>query len=60
MHGHVAAFADVFAVGEQLRHEIFEREAALLEDARLAVLGEDDVVGGEGRCGAHGDAFFAC
>ena len=46
MHGHVAAFAGVFAVGEELRHEVFEREAALLEDACFAVLGEYDVVGG--------------
>ena len=46
MHWHVSAFTGVFAVREELGHEVGEGEAALLEDARFAVLGEDDVVGG--------------
>ena len=47
--GHVAAFATVFAVGEELIHELGEGEAALLEYACLAVLGEDDVRGMKSR-----------
>ena len=46
MHWHVSAFTGVFAVREELGHEVGEGKAALLEDARFAVLGEDDVVGG--------------
>lgn len=46
--GHVAAFADVMPVGEELGHEVCEGKAALLEDARFAVLGENDIVRGQG------------
>jgi hypothetical protein len=57
---HVTASAVVVAVGEKLAHEVFEGEAALLEDACFAVLGEYDVVGGQGGCGANADALFSC
>lgn len=60
MNRHIAASAVVVAVGEQLAHEVFEGEAALLEDACFAVLGEDDVVRGQGGCGAYADALFSC
>lgn len=58
MDGHVAALAVVFPVGEELGHEVLEAEASLLEDARLAILSEDHIIRGEGRCGADSDAFF--
>jgi co-chaperonin GroES (HSP10) len=57
---HVTASAVVVAVGEELAHEVFEGEAALLEDSCFAVLREDDVVGGQGGCGTYADALFSC
>lgn len=43
MNRHVASFAIVLPVCEQLRHEVLEGEAALLEDACLSVLSEHDI-----------------
>ena len=40
---HVAPFALVFPIDEKLIHELSEGEAALLEDACLAILGKDHV-----------------
>jgi len=60
VHRHVPALAVVVPVREQLAHELLQREAALLEDAVLTVLREDDVVGRQGRGGTDRDAFFAC
>lgn len=59
MYGHVAAFAIVVTVGEELGHEVFEREAPLLEDACFTVLGKYDIVWIEDGCGADCNAFFA-
>ena len=59
MDGHVAAPAAVFAVGEELAHEVLEGEASLLEDACFSVLREHHVVWGEGRCGPDADAFLS-
>lgn len=57
---HVTSSAVVVAIGEELAHEVFEGEAALLEDTCFAVLGEDDVVGGQGGCRAYADTLFSC
>lgn len=46
MDGHVPAAAGVVYICEELAHEVLQGEASLLEDARLAVLRKDDVVGG--------------
>ena len=59
MDGHVAAFAIIVTVGEELGHEVFEGEAPLLKNACFAVLGEYDVFWGEGGRGANRDTFFA-
>ena len=46
-------------VCEELVHEFWEGEASVEEDSCFAVLGEDDVVGGERGGGADGEGFFA-
>ena len=43
MDRHIAAFAHVFAIGEELVHEVGKREAALLEDTSLSVLTKNDI-----------------
>lgn len=42
---HVASFAVVFPVSEELGHEVLEGESALLKDACLSILGEYYIVG---------------
>jgi len=59
VHGHVAAEAVVFAVCEELVHEVGELEAALQVDAGFAVLAEGYVARVQGAGGADGYAFFA-
>jgi len=59
VHGHVAAAARVVAVVEQLAHKVLEREAAVLQHARLAVLGEDDVVRSERGGRPDRDTFLS-
>ena len=49
MNGHVAPFTSIFTIGEELIHEIRKCEAALLEDTRLSVLAENDVLGDQSR-----------
>ncbi len=44
MNGHVAPFAIVFAVGEELVHKFREREPSLLKDACFSVLAEENVL----------------
>ena len=39
--------ARVVPVGEELVHEVVKGEAAVLQDAGFAILGEDDVFGAE-------------
>lgn len=46
MNGHVTAFTVIKFIRKQLAHKVFQSEAALLEDACFAVLGEYYVVGG--------------
>ena len=49
MNRHVAPFTSIFAIGEELIHEIGKGEAALLEDTSLSVLAENDVFGDQSR-----------
>lgn len=58
VYRHVAAFAVVVAVGEELAHEVFEGEASLLEDSSFTVLGECDIVWGQGCSGPNADPFL--
>ena len=60
MNRHIPALADVLAIGEELVHKIRKREAPLLEDASLTVLGKDHVGRVESGGGPNSDAFFAC
>ena len=59
MHRHVAALAQVLVVREQLAHEVLNLEAALLQDAGLAVLCEDDIGRFQRGRRADGDALLA-
>lgn len=59
MDRHIPSLADVLAIREQLVHKIREGEAALLEDASLAVLSKDHVGRVESRSGPNSDALFA-
>jgi hypothetical protein len=58
MNRHVPPFARVILVREQLAHEIFQREASLLEDSSLSVLTSDHVFWSKCSCGANSDSFF--
>ncbi len=58
VHGHITSFADIFAVSEELVHELGEGEATLFEDTGLSVLSEDDVFWGQSRGGANCYSFF--
>lgn len=58
VHGHVTSFAGIFAIGEELVHELGEDEAALFEDTGLSVLSEDDVFWGQSGGGANCYTFF--
>lgn len=49
MDRHVAPFASIFTIGEQLVHKIRKRETTLLEDPSLSVLTEYDIFGGQCR-----------
>ena len=49
MDGHIAPLAIVFPIGEELRHEILERKASLLEHACLPVLGKYHILWRKGR-----------
>ena len=40
---HIATFTSILAIREKLIHELGKREAALLKDAGLTVLREDDI-----------------
>ena len=59
VNGHVPSFAEIESIGEQLVHELFEREAAVLKYASLAVLSKDHVGWVEGGSRADCYAFFA-
>lgn len=59
VHRHIPPLADILAIGEELIHEIGEREATFLKDAGLAVLRKDHVGRVESRGGSNSNAFFA-
>lgn len=41
MYRHVAAFAWIISIGEELAHEVLQCETTLLKDSGLSILGED-------------------
>lgn len=59
MHRHIPTPTGIVPVGKELAHELLEREPALLEDASLSILQENDILGGQRGGGADGDAFLA-
>lgn len=59
MDGHVASAAWIVSVCEELRHEVFECEASLLEDSRFSILCKYDILRTQGGRGTNGDAFFS-
>lgn len=50
MHGHITALSGIILVGSKLAHEIFEREASLLENSSFSVLARNNIVRSQGRC----------
>lgn len=59
MDRHVSPFPSIIHVGKQLAHEIFNGESTLLKYTCLAILGEDNIIGGQSCCGANSDTLFA-
>mmetsp|Transcript_30884 Transcript_30884/g.66739 ORF Transcript_30884/g.66739 Transcript_30884/m.66739 type:complete len:213 (-) Transcript_30884:1160-1798(-) len=59
MHRHLPSLAQIQIVGEALVAKLVQGEAAPHEDAGLAVLREDEVVGLECRCRSHVNRLFA-
>ena len=53
MDGHVAAFSSVFAIGEELVHEVGESETTLLENSSLSILTESDIFWDQRRSRAY-------
>ena len=47
MHGHIASLSNIFAIGEKLAHEVFQRKAAVLENTSLSILCKYYVLGGQ-------------
>ena len=59
VHRHVPSLAEIEVVGEELIHELWEREPALGEHAGFPILREDRVVRGERGGATDCDAFLA-
>lgn len=58
MNGHVSPLASIILVGKQLRHELFCGEPPLLEEALLAILTIDGVLGVQHARAADADGLL--